>query len=733
MYKWNWWEFYDKIIQSPEYEKYQKEIQLIQENSSELNQYITKHLTDIWCGNWEKVVYLLKSHPNIKNLNYIASDYSANILELAENNINTQLPDLKMGNHQIMRSWNELFTNNLDENTYLRLGCTIWNFYKEQIVSHLKNMNNRWTLKWNMIIFSYFDKPQNKEEIQNIIDLYQNTDANNFLFNGLKNLWLDTNHFNFIVEYSIKDNCLYVWVQVKEDYQIRLESWKEINLKKWEKFFIHQSKRFWKQEIEEILKEAWAKIEKHISKDGISIIVAKKDPKYYKKTLQIIWFTSLLLLATLGWAIWYKAIDNHKKKEKSEEIAKEKIKEYDINFRFDGAKTLRITSIDEKERYLHNITDAFVSAYWKWEMDEEDIYYMIVDRFWPNSFKYQTYWKDRFQKLNFINREVILDNKVKLQNNWIDLQPYSHLSEYEDAFINSRLDTTNTNPQHSQTEIHRWWWIADPTEINKIWEYTSIHGTQYEIWYITRNREPWKNKNHYSWDFSMWKSKRYLVAKFKDDKKYWFSEKYSVQRAKDLCEDYFIWTRPQIQTSYDIIMMSCKSDNKTWYINDNQRDNIQEIIIEYFIKNKIPRDTASKYMDKVYPPDLLDLVYNKLLKDETNKFKEIWIDPVPYNIFHEFIDAFQNSQEYRDLWNKARWANDFLAPDYKELAKYNQNYISDYIDQDGNSFSVYYITVEWKRYIIANETNNKYSSDSPSILYWTQVRKDFQKNHLNKK
>lgn len=735
MYKWNGWDFYNKILQSGKYLAYNQELELIDKHRQELQKYIKKYITDIWCGNWEKAIHLLENDSSINDIFYVASDYSASMIEATETNINMKLPDIKMGNHQIMRWWNELFTNSLDNNTYLRLWCTIWNLAnKQEIVNQIKNMNNSWTLKWNKIIFSYFDIPQTPQELDQTTSLYKNKEWKDFILNWLKNLWIDTNKFEHIVDYNPNDNCIYIWAQAKEDYEIIMTNWRNIKIKQWEKYYVHKSKRFNLEEINQILKQSWAKIEKHIWEDWISLIIAQKDPKYYKKTLKIIWLTSLVILWILWWAIWYKTIENYKKKERTQEIAKEKIEKYDINFRLDWHKTRNITSLEEKEHYLQNIAQSFSSAYWTWELNYQDIYCMIIDSYWPNSFTYQTYWKDKFQKFNFINRQLIADNEVELQNSWIDLEPYKGLSEYEDALINSRLDTTNIQAKYSDAEQHRWWQIWNPAEINKIWEYTTIHWTVYEIWYITRNRDFWKNSwSIYSWDFSMWKYKKYILAKIKYDKDLWISDKFSIKNAKYVCEDYFLWTRPQIQTTYDIIKICCKIESAEWYYTEQQIDEVQELILNYFIKNKISRGMASKYLEDIYPPDLLDFVYNKLLKDEAKRLKEIWINPVPYSIFYEFIDAFQNTQEYRDLWNEARWKNDFLVPTHKDLSKYNEKYIWEYIDQEWNSFGVSYITVEWKRYIIANERNDKYSNWESCIIYWTQVREDFQKNILNKK
>lgn len=435
-------------MQSSEYEKYQKEIVLLQENSQILHQYITKYLTEIGCWNWEKVIVLLANHPSIEHLTYIASDYSANILELAENNISTQLPTLKMGNHQIMRSGNELFTNNLHDNTYLRLWCTIGNFYREEIINQLKNMNNEGTIRWNKIIFSYFNAPQNKEQIQDIIALYQNSDGKNFVLNGIKNLWLDPDMFEYIVEYSEEKDCLYVGIQSKIDYHIKLENGKEVYLKTWEKFYIHQSKRFSEEEIKDILKESWAKIEKQITNDGISIIVAQKNPKYYNKTIKIVGITWLLLLGALSGSIGYKISEYNQRKAQEEKnksfLEKNLSTKYSRTAYFDARErntTLGLTTrVDEAS---WNMYEAFIQIYGIWRADEKTVSLLenLMKQFFIRADTngvlinidkvYAPFLVDT--KLHEVLKEFVAEYSQFLLDSWFDIVPYPQMQKYDDV------------------------------------------------------------------------------------------------------------------------------------------------------------------------------------------------------------------------------------------------------------------------------------------------------------
>lgn len=109
-----------------------------------------------------------------------------------------------------MREGNNLFTETLDDNTYLRLGCTIGNFSEGEIINQIQKMNNRGIVKGNSIIFSYFEKSTTDEAIEKAKNMYKNKEAEAFIFNGLKNIGIDTDNFEQIVNYNENDGCIYV-------------------------------------------------------------------------------------------------------------------------------------------------------------------------------------------------------------------------------------------------------------------------------------------------------------------------------------------------------------------------------------------------------------------------------------------------------------------------------------------------------------------------------------------
>lgn len=219
-------ERYDKVSKSPEYRANRVEEELFQKNAKTLAQYIKGYVTDVGCGNGEKAIAFLSAIRAFlssgKKLTYIASESSATMIELAEKNIKAAIPDIKIGNHQVIREGNDLFTNALQNNTYLCLGFLLGDFSNPGMVEELKKMSNRGTLKGNDIIFSYFEVPKNEEEEKKTTDLYDNETGKKFIFNGLENIGIDTSYFDHVVEYDPKDHCVYISIKAKRSHTITL-------------------------------------------------------------------------------------------------------------------------------------------------------------------------------------------------------------------------------------------------------------------------------------------------------------------------------------------------------------------------------------------------------------------------------------------------------------------------------------------------------------------------------
>jgi uncharacterized SAM-dependent methyltransferase len=209
LYEDNGAEYWEKVSEDPSYKFLDVDLQLLHHSQNALAKYFDKKstITDVGAGNGSKAIALLGIGPETseefkhKYFTYLPSDSSYAMTLLAKKNVKEQThnPHITFGNSQIMEG-GELLTSYLPHNTYLRLGGTIGNFSDEQIVKFLKDMDNHGTLQGNQILFSYFTPPTTAE-IEDLKSRYNNQTAKNFVFNGLKNLGLTPEDFDFQVQY----------------------------------------------------------------------------------------------------------------------------------------------------------------------------------------------------------------------------------------------------------------------------------------------------------------------------------------------------------------------------------------------------------------------------------------------------------------------------------------------------------------------------------------------------
>lgn len=495
LYKGNGGELFDKILKSWKYNWYNNEIQLIDSWKQHLQKFLGKNITDIWCGNWEKILHLLTN--NQKNHTYIACDYSSSMIEIAEKNISENFPDIKLGNHQIMRPGNQLLTNNLWDNTYIWLGAEIGCHDQEETISFLKNMNNTGFLKWNNVIFSYFTKPYNKEQEAQQIEMYNNKESEVFVFNGLKNLGIDTSFCDYHIEYNQVTSTVEIGIKFIDNYDILLSNWEIIKKKKGEKIIVHKSKRFDQEEIDKLLKKSWLKRVWGRSENGVGLIVAKRKPQYRKKFNTILLWTSLALAWTIGWVIWYNISQEKEKQailERNKEFAKKSLEDKTIkvwsHYVFDEK-----TDIDDKMHELElgtNNTYYFLCQIFHYIWDE------YAEKIIKSAIRSELRKEDNLNLINididqpwhyytrFI-KEILIPNQFEVLNNYIDITNlYQELKEHKTAFENT-------------AKIE--WKLS--ILYNKYWSWTSSNINRVPVENTSKNIEsmlPWQQISNQIWE-----------------------------------------------------------------------------------------------------------------------------------------------------------------------------------------------------------------------------------------
>lgn len=315
LYKWKWAELYAEISRDKSYPfidievSYLKNLRHKQSFKKILGK--TDFITDVWSWDWQKAVALLKWLP--RKWTYIPEDYSREMLDIAEKKVREELPQIKLWSSQKLNNGKHLSWD-LPNNMYLFLWWTICNMSDEQIIDELKNMDNNWILTWNRILLSYFTAPDSQEEINKLIEIYNSPANKKFHENGIDMLWLSKEDFEYDTIYQ-KDNPSqkewpFPWrikwiIKAKKNTTVMLSNWKKIKIKQWQEFTLHYSRRFTKEQIEDLFKKSGCKTKFTNAKEGVSISLLSKKPmktitlinKYKKNILSI-----LISLWVLTWS-----------------------------------------------------------------------------------------------------------------------------------------------------------------------------------------------------------------------------------------------------------------------------------------------------------------------------------------------------------------------------------------------------------------------------------------------
>ena len=346
LYKWKWAELYEKISKDENYPfidieiSWLKELKLDKKFKEILNK--TDSITDVGCWDGQKAFALLKGL--FRKWTYILEDYSRKMIDIAENFIKKCLPDLNLWSSQKLNNGKHL-SQQLSNNMYLFLWWTICNMSDEQIIDELKGMDNNWIFKWNRILLSYFTAPNSLDEIEKLIKIYNSKSNKDFHENGMDMLWLSKDDFEYDTIYELDNwtklklenwelkpyewtlNDLLKWpfswkikgiIRAKRDIELNLSNqWKK-EIKNWQEFTLHYSRRFTKEKIEELFEKSGCKTNFTHTKEGVSISLLNKKPtktKAFIEKYQKLLITALVALWIWVWSWSWITIYNQQQKE----------------------------------------------------------------------------------------------------------------------------------------------------------------------------------------------------------------------------------------------------------------------------------------------------------------------------------------------------------------------------------------------------------------------------------
>ena len=162
LYKWKWAELYERISKDESYPFIEIENESLEElrYNDDFRKILEKtdYITDVGCGDWQKIIAMLWSGGPYKDRpfipwegTYVPEDYSWQMIDIAVKNIKEWLSHVKIWDTVRLNTGKHL-SQNFSKNMYLFLWGTVCNMSDEEIIHELKNMIS----KHNSIVIHIF-------------------------------------------------------------------------------------------------------------------------------------------------------------------------------------------------------------------------------------------------------------------------------------------------------------------------------------------------------------------------------------------------------------------------------------------------------------------------------------------------------------------------------------------------------------------------------------------------
>lgn len=345
----------------------------------------------------------------------------------------------------------ELFEK-IDDKAYYILWGSIGNYEEEEVIKLLQRLTSDRYDKWRPIVVTHFlapSEPDKEQKKKDVCAQYKTPEVKDFIFKGLDALDIDTTQLELAVQYEDwkdwKPDRIKVGAKLLEDMEIEVGNGIYRNKKAGEYIWPISSRRYTTQQFAGLAEKAWCKMEKSRSKEGMSISLLKSSPKKVPEHLQVIWLTTITILALLAIWIgvwwWLERSKQEKKQHKSREDSfiwtagnREKL-QYVLNYNEqEAAKVIWI---------LENRYGA--------ELDSEQkniLLSLFYDRIRKNPrYQYRPAWYAagqlydyRLVVASFIDR-FVWEYRNTLVNFTVGTTPNSRLLQYKDALSNAYFYT----------------------------------------------------------------------------------------------------------------------------------------------------------------------------------------------------------------------------------------------------------------------------------------------------
>jgi hypothetical protein len=374
---------------------------------------------------------------------------------------------------------------------------------------------------------------------------------------------------------------------------------------------------------------------------------------------------------------------------------------------------------DRLNKYTQRIYDRFIFRFWNiWDFNENEFKSKIIDCL-NNQKLLDDFWTEWMYDVIALD-DIIIDDYLIPQNitefkiSNVPTKPYEFLVPYTDSFIHTVLSDEKFEIKADSIQE-----LFD----SKRWFPLIEHPAVKEIGSFSSKMLGWKSWSHFfktKFAIANHGGKNYVVAglAYVDKPEPPNKEEYSSDRAKYLALDFLEQTNPilnllleQYLTRYQNLEgwpTNVDGPGKRWLSPDLELFLVREFLKQWLLQKLWGKITANNKQGKIKS---INVFLDKLAVEKSGFLKkyngEINPNLIPNGFFEAYEDAMENVIKNADNLDR------FPVMDFGK----NQtvDHIWKYQTSEGKMYKVWFINIQWKRYLYADQEG---SPDFGMTTYW---------------
>jgi len=266
-------DLFERITHTEEYYLTRKELELLEEKADDMSYFpdeaenpdnMTRRvLVELGAGSGRKTQLLLEAFKRLspdKEVVYAPIDVSSSALEANASNYNLEEAGITL--HPFVSTYQECLpdvSRMEGRKTFLFLGSSLGNYSDSECVSLMKLVRDNMGLRDRFLIG--VDTPHGSHKSAGVIEAAYNDKEGitaEFTLNGLKHVNkeagtdFDPDKFRHIARYDEDKKSVLTWVESLEDQHVTIKGNPILKLKKEDKIFMEQSRKFSKEMMENV-------------------------------------------------------------------------------------------------------------------------------------------------------------------------------------------------------------------------------------------------------------------------------------------------------------------------------------------------------------------------------------------------------------------------------------------------------------------------------------------------